>query len=484
MADYLDDIKKEYKGEIHPSLRPFIKQRDLIRQELLDGYVAIYEAAKAGHPIAAVDFSQIQERYNQKLSALWKAAQRAMPAIAKEDGDMAIIGHLDIPDDPFAPPPKNPKWVVSQKEINAHAEELLHRFKMSTLLEAGEHEILTERQKEAMQNHEVYDRAVRHRFGPFPAKNLSLDAATDTREELLPDLLSKNPGVAVTDIHIYGESKSLLAQQMATLKKSGVDTIYIEENSNKFKEYQDLSLAELKQLKADRRYKEVFLFTPPDREPDNPERSRMDVDGANLDFLIALRENNIRLVNIDHPEPARGFADMAHRLGDTNMSWAEAIRRDREMLAAQGKGGGKYIVWGGIDHFVDRVDGKGLVDDVLGIPTIGFDRLRKDAPVAIRRGEHNEADFYLPGGMQMLDAAKNKQLADISELLDVARAHNASAIPGVDTAIAMAVSALGAYKGQLVKSLDDDGYKAYEDRDQFNAPPTPPGKQGEPSPKR
>ena len=476
------DIYAESRGDIHPELRPFVKHRQEIRQELLDSYVAIYEAAKAGKPIAAVDFTQVEERYNHKMTALLADVEKALPGIAAEDGRFGIIGHpksMEVTD-PFAPPPANPtQWVVSPDEIKDRVRDLSFRFKQSMFIPLGELETLTPKQQEALNEYSVYEQAITQRFGAPPAKHLDVDLGDKSRQEVMGALLANNPGVAVGDIHVFGESMAMLADQAKAFKAARVDTFYIEDSQNHFDAYSRLSLAELKQLHEKRELGELMLFSPRDDDPKDPAKTRLDSDGAYIEMLIAARENGIRVVRIDKDGAARE-ADlvMAHRLSSTNMTWSEKILADRRHLAAEGKTGGKFIVWGGLDHFTDNGDGKGLVDDVLGLPVVTFDKGHKDDPHAVRKGKGGyEADVYLPGGEQMMDAKTHDAIGAIEAQLYALRP--LAALP----ALAAAIEALGAHKEQLIQSMYDESDRIhahkYELKQQQQLPPPDPAAKGD-----
>ena len=449
-----DSRYAEFVGEVHPSLREHHIRLHALRQELLDSYVAIYEAAKNGHAVAAVDYSQVEERYNRKVEKLLADVKKDLPAIAKSDGQFGLIGHSEpANDDPFAPPSKDPpRWVVSPEELKGRVDDLLVRFNIQTLIPLGEHEKLTPKQEEAFTNYAVYDDALRKRFGKPPAKELDVAIEHLPREKVATTLLSHNPGLAITDIHVFGESMGFMADQAKAFKAANVDTFYVEDSQAHFDRYSRLSLEELKTLHKERKLGSIEMHSPRDEDTKDPEKTRLDNDGAYVEMLIAARENGIRVVRIDKDGAARETdLNMSHRIATTNMTWSERILADRKALADQGKPPGKFIVWGGMDHFVNSGDGRGRVDDVLGIPTIAFDKGNKNDPSLVRRGNGTyEADIYLPGGMQMMDARKHDNIGAVEEQLQMLRPLRT--LHGVEIAIA----ALGAYKEALFQSMYDE----------------------------
>jgi hypothetical protein len=448
-----------FKGSQHPDLQPYEQKRSQIRTELMDSYVAIYEAAKEGKPIAAVDFEQVEKRYSQKMKRLLAEVEKKVPAIVRKEEKEGLLGGA-VPIDPFADNQDKANLKVPPEVITQRIRELATNFRMAGYLEVGMLEDISPKAQAALTDHQVYDDALARRHGAFPRKDLSLSPGVNTREELLHDVLSKNPGVAVGDIHIFGEAASFITQQIKTLKESKVDTLYLEANSEMFDKYQNMSIAELKKLVAERKYKDNYLFSPADKDPNNPEKTRLDNDGTYVEMLIALRENNIRVVNIDKPEPGRSFETMEHRIATTNMTWVELVQEDRKKLAAQGKRGGKYVVWTGYDHLIDNDVGDGRVDDVLGVPVLAFEPGRKDSTQAFRRGiSENEPDFYLPGGMQMYSMQRHTHIADLHDVIDTLNPlANLSGIADVIAVMKAQSRILQAAEGKAVEKITHDKF--------------------------
>ena len=140
-----------------------------------------------------------------------------------------------------------------------------------------------------------------------------------------------------------------------------------------------------------------------------------DLFGDMRKLVLAAKENNIRIVNIDKQDPARDLeikTSMPHRYASTNFTWAENIEEDREQHPE-----GKYIVWGGASHLMTNETGiRGLVDEKLGIPVVAFDKRDKYSLPVIENGESkNGADFYLAGGSCYPDMQKLIKFADTND---------------------------------------------------------------------
>jgi|GEM_PF-2362395 len=410
----------------HPGLKPFAERCLSARQQLFDSYVAIYDAAKAGKPISAKDYREVEERYNRKCAALEKEFEKALPGIVALEEKQGKI--LESPNPNIF---SDQRYIVTEHDRQRHARFIKSDFQMMMTARPGDIEELTPRQSQTFADSKPYISALIKREGPLKEKNLNI-APDTTRERLLPALLAKNPGVALGDVHFFGETNLYLASQMRELKKAGVDTIYLEDEDKHFKSMSALSDEQLRQLLRDRKLGDIILLGKAEADLTDPARSNTDPDGTYVQMMLAAREQGIRIIPIDKKGLARDQEPMVHRLATTNITWTDTIRRDRDLLEKQGKKAGKYIVWAGYDHLVDTPGSYGLVDDSLGLPVVAFEQGRKDNG-AVRRGVENEADFYVKGGEQYVTRPGYPQITTLSKQVDAMRP--LEGVPGVGSVI-------------------------------------------------
>ncbi len=246
-----------------------------------------------------------------------------------------------------------------------------------------------------------------------PDKNLSLPEKSTTTDELLSTLLKNNPGIAVSDLHSKATGKKFLIENMERFKKSGVDTIYIEEGSNTFLPTQKLSIEELKQKIND--------ITPEISEKHAKENAKIygkekgyDSYSYKLKLLLTAKEHGIEIVNIDKDGDVRDHE--SRRIESTNFTWTENIIKDRNT----NKKSGKYIVFGGGHHFKESTTTNGLVDEALELPLIDFDNRDIDTKTPILRSKNSSgADFYLPGGECHPDEKISAEIIDNYHLKNI-----------------------------------------------------------------
>ncbi|MEM7205843.1 MAG: hypothetical protein AAF628_36655 [Planctomycetota bacterium] len=212
---------------------------------------------------------------------------------------------------------------------------------------------------------------------PMKAESTQIGGHVTNRESLIRDLIRANPGVALADIHSHPDVIRLLGDGIPMLAQEGVDTVYLEDDHDDFQYWHDQSTDQLRQ-----HIEEIGAGTA----PVTPHRREI------ATFWLAARENDIRVVNIDKPGPARLYERVFtnQRVATTNFQWTDQIIKDREIRE------GKYIVFAGIEHFRvnHRLQTNGLVDDALGIPTLAFRPLQSG--LEFKQGDHALApDFWI-----------------------------------------------------------------------------------------
>jgi hypothetical protein len=254
-------------------------------------------------------------------------------------------------------------------------------------------------------------------------ENTEIRKTTNTEKELLKDLFANNRGVAIGESHDCRAAGDFIMRNLKQMKKAGLDTIYIEFDPEVVEYFQSSDIADLKTLRdninkayRDKGHPEHEAFNTILREEAAFYNGDMTVDQAfqfnisRVDIAISARENGIRLAKMDvAPEEVKKQCTMENgdRIGKANHSWTKAVEDDRKQVDPKGEG--KFLVWGGYNHFVDSEWGKGLVDDKLGIPTIGF--TRSSMPKALgfmekdfqKAAGANQPDFWISGGRKATD---------------------------------------------------------------------------------
>ncbi|MEK6745483.1 MAG: hypothetical protein AABY33_00420 [Pseudomonadota bacterium] len=328
------------------------------RIKLLKSYLAIKERAKKGEHITADDFTRAENEYNKVMKPI-NDDLRVMP---KEAAD----------------------------EIREKANKQLQKW----------HEENPSAKKELNNTDDLNEIFRRDYIKDAPAKHTSIAPSTNTPKELLVDLLSKNPGIAIGDYHNSSSSYPLVSNNMTDLKKAGVDTIYFDADSAGFSKLSNMSIKDLKEELA-KRTPEVIKQENEKGGPGSYKfKEPIDRYGDELRLFLAAKENGIRIINIDKDDPARGFESGGagnNRTASTNYTWTERILEDHKEMPRSGK----YIILGGGGHFgsSDYETTKGYVDDRLGIPFVTFDNrdVNEKSPI-LKGNSKNGADYYLPNG--------------------------------------------------------------------------------------
>ncbi len=324
---------------------------------------------------------------------------------------------------------------------------------------------------------------------PAYQKDVTLSPDTQDIKALLTRMISQNRGIAVGEVHNMDDSYNLLAENMTTLKAAGVDTIYIETDQKNFDErYGDLSADQLRQLAKDGKYKRMrngeehstYLQTPDEVAEIYNTKYADDTSRAHVNMLAAAREHNIRLVPMDsehHMPTAHG--DL--RVPTSNVVWMENIEADRRQLAEQGQGDGKFVVLGGMGHFINGHNGvKGLTDESLGVPALILAKGDPNTEPGFKKGTSpNGSDFYVFGGTDYHDSEKIVKAADMSQTADMLS--SMASVPIVGTGMGMASATLKMLAGKYHKEAEDETSLPVENVTELpDTPPSLPAKQTPP----
>jgi hypothetical protein len=358
----------EEQPERYPPIPPQARRdADLMKpilRRLFDDYLQIQRNAAAGSPVSTQDFRSAEGRFNGAVRLLPREAQ----------GDQPMNDYV---------------FAETQKFIRDHPEvgQSLNPFTL---------------------NLAFYKQ---HIDGVAPVENTGLNFQTDTEGELVADLLSKNPGFALGDAHNQNETLQFLTRNMAALRKTGVDTIYYEGGVG---QYNDLTSKELRSLADTGKFYDLVLPTAQHTAKHFNIAESDHRHKALVLMVAAAKDHGIEIVDMDKGGPARTAESVVlkQRMASTNFSWTENIKADREAMEASGREPGKFVVFGGMYHFIrtniatDRVmaGSNGLVDEALGIPLLAFEQANPQRSAAFRRsGNANGPDFYLPGGLDYND---------------------------------------------------------------------------------
>ncbi|MDX1974444.1 MAG: hypothetical protein SFT92_02085 [Rickettsiales bacterium] len=264
------------------------------------------------------------------------------------------------------------------------------------------------------------------------------DNGIQTEDALIHDMLSKNRGFALADIHTQSESLEFMTRHMQQLKKEGVDTIYTElptlnaqvvqgsdvtwrtlmQPSVSVEDFEAI-VRDIKGQLNSNEMREVNKVAYGPTFANDLDISTVDATYfAQLDFLLAAKKAGVDIKYVDRPnnlprdiEP-RLFPGM--RQATSNFIWTDAINmyegiKNREAEAAgNDPSTRRFIVWGGAAHFtntpeqLDNPDrpiprAHGFVDEALGIPSIGFASTNDpNAPAIVATHNSNDVDVQLP----------------------------------------------------------------------------------------
>lgn len=341
------------------------KERAQATIELIKSYKKTNDKARNGEKITAADFQAPEEKYLQQIQDIKGKGDKLL-----KDPDNMNLEENKLHNNAWN---KSLKLVEDWKKENSQI-------------------------MESISNSEPLNDAFRRQYlADAPPKNLSISANVKTQDEFIAELLAKNNGVAVGDIHTRSAALPFIYENMATFKKSGVDTIYLELDTTTFSHLNNLSVKELKD-ELDSRTPEIIKQESIAATMFYGTKQSNDIIGEFIRLLLEAKVNGIEVVNIDKEENVRIFEatlSREHRNFSTNYTWSENIIADRKNKPEDGK----YVLFGGVSHFNAYQKMNGLVDDRLGIPNIAFDNRDRNTEFPIIKGNSpNAADFYLPAG--------------------------------------------------------------------------------------
>jgi len=301
-----------------------------------------------------------------------------------------------------------------------------------------------------------------------PRKNLELKPDTKTEWQFTAELLGKNPGIVVGDIHTLKESWNYVTRNMPVFAASGVKGITVEMPAAYLDEYYNaLTIPQLQTLLKEGEVKYEYkgrehtatLGTAYETSQLYGTRYAEDVDRTFIEALLAAKTYNIPMYGKDERLAFEGVETLDHRVSRTNYVWTDYIHGLQKKMGP----GGKFVDVGGLAHYTNWDNAKGLIDEGLGAPVLGFTRSAPGAPAFERATSPNGPDFYLPGGPHY---ESTKAYIAISDVKDIAK-YIAKYPAAVPFAPIVSLGLYGAAEGAK-KYLEDKDYGPSE------LPPPPP----------
>jgi len=375
---------------------------------LLKEYQNINKRAAQGELITAEDFRKAEQKYN---IAIQHISETAGQVISEEAA----------------------KTAHNQEEIIPIAKDLSNKLseQSATYLDIYKKthpDVLSD-----IENVANLDNSFLKQHKNAPEKNTSISSNIDSNKELVTDLLSKNNGVAIADIHTKSDSLKLIADNMADYKNAGVDTVYMEIGNSEYQSLSSLSIEQLKEKINSRTPEEISAAISENKKHFHSDVGH-DSYGDMMKVFLAAKENGVEIISIDKTGSARNFEsrNVEHRISSSNYEFTENIEQDRKQNHKEGK----YLVFGGENHFGEKGQQRGLVDEALGIPVVAF---TEENNTKITKGTNpNGADFYIPP-THSEPAQSNKQPppAQKSEQTSSLSSKTAAAIPDHIKALAM-----------------------------------------------
>ncbi|MFO0389775.1 MAG: hypothetical protein ACK502_08690 [Alphaproteobacteria bacterium] len=422
--------KGDAYARLTPELKKVIDANVEARAELLLGYKAALDGAQNGAPIVGARLDKLQQQFNDKEQSVFsrdveKMVMRAAAERTKAD---------NVKDSPADNQSKPILTTLADAAGTAGISTLRfmsnHRNVMddfdAAYVERSEQWDSDNRDKLQGLNIDAFNNALmqQHVKDGLPKENTNINPDTKDAQGLLKDLLAKNNGVAVADVHVFDESYNFVGDNMKTLKEAGVKTIYAEMDHSVYQGlYDEMSAAELRSyaktgyfVDESRHYD--LAITTPDENARSYGREKSDhFVAAIINMYAAAKENGINVIGIDEKPIMDDALPDWRRIGITNAVWTDNIKNHRAAMQLKGlvtgEDAGKYVVIGGAGHF--RMDGK--ADELLGIPTIAFTKGAKDASPAFERSSvPSDPDFLLPGGVDYLDIKKDLKVRKLDKV--------------------------------------------------------------------
>ena len=445
-------INPDLGDKLVKQLVRLIEKYEHAHLDLIVEYSRVREDAVSELPITAEHYRKIESRFESDITAIDKQAHDLITAQINQVLDLENITD-----------PENRK-----KRIKSALFEWELATATSILVLKSSDDVKEWRKENLSPLHTAFLDGV----SVDTQKTLAKNANQSSEIDLIVDLLTKNPGIALGDVHTHDETSNFIAQHIDKFKGAGVDTIYIEFPSDYFKKINQLTVGELHQLVRDREYGDIKLPSAELNAMAYGARKSDDSFAAIMKMIAAAKENGIRVVNIDKPGDVRDVeCDLSpnHRVASTNFTWTQSIAEDRETLKEEGMEAGKYIVWGGVGHFTNAFTRKGLVDDGLGIPFIAFTNRPKDASPAVIPGiGWSGADYYFNGGADYSPAERIAFSEDVKHVTEKLEA--VKSLPEV----AIAVGILKGATYVIDQSIKADFYARPVASEEPKIPPPPP----------
>ncbi len=408
-----------------PELRQVVDGNVEARAELMLGYKAAIDGAESGKPIIGERLNKLQEKFDDAEKSsfsddvekmVYRAAYERTKAESAKDAAAAENGQERSTLATIAGGIGSAGMNVMR--FISNTEKVRDDFYDAYEARSKEWD---DENKEALRglNGEALNAALmqQHVKDGKPAKNTDISPDTKDAQGLVKELLAKNDGIAIADVHVFDESYDFVGNNMKQLKEAGVKTIYVEENHEIYKQlYDRLSAEELRTfvkkgyIEKPEEYIDMEITSPDENALNYGVKKSDHFQAAIINMYAAAKENGIKIVGIDEREPP--FSDEAmpewRRIGITNAIWTDNIKNHRAMMHVQGlvtgEDPGKYVVVGGRGHFT--IDGK--VDELLGIPVVGFTKGAKNSEVAFEKtNTPSDPDFLLPGGVDYIDTKKD-----------------------------------------------------------------------------
>ncbi|MGE0753954.1 MAG: hypothetical protein AB7L92_02200 [Alphaproteobacteria bacterium] len=388
-----EDIK------LGPALQVICDRRVGVYTTLMLQYHQLIEESKAGKVIEGQEVEEIQRYYSEEINICCTLRD----TVAREQARADLT--------------KENEPAPTEEAINQRANEIGWEFNRQVESRNAEWCNANRSIVDNVSRVNMVEAARSQYLPPSCKENADIEPTTRDIPGLITDLLAKNDGLAIGEVHTFDDSYRLISDNMATFKKAGVDTLYLEIRDESLEEYRALSSDELRQLARNRQYKDITVRSPQQVASNYNLRKSDDVDPAWYEMMATAKDHGIRLIGMDQYD---GFSDL--RISTCNFTWTDNIKADRKWLEEQGQGGGKYIVLGGNNHFTNKhyaydMHRIGLVDDALGIPTIMPDKMAYNAQPPFERGRSaNGPDFYVAGGLDYAPTKTQTQQADAYEL--------------------------------------------------------------------
>ncbi|MFO0389777.1 MAG: hypothetical protein ACK502_08700 [Alphaproteobacteria bacterium] len=316
----------------------FVDRQVENRGRLLLGYQEILDGAKQGRPVRGEDLDRLQEEYmdeyrkqQKEISSFFTAASYISDiSQPKEEQPYGGMWSWSEPDEkksqeknqPVAGKegrqksehfPGQPDGDKSKSENKEMAPESQFKNKYRKMLQFADNIDAAHKYKIEQWNEEHEDKlkgldidAINsallkqsRKSGEIPRENIQLDPETKNTPELFKDLLSKNPGIAIADVHIFDDSFAMVDKHMATLKQAGVDTIYIEADPDWVKKVVSFSPEDIQKLQAEGKRGDISIRTAQQNAWNYKMHTSEDFFAGMLNMIKSAKEHGIAVKGMD-----------------------------------------------------------------------------------------------------------------------------------------------------------------------------------------